>query len=189
MTVVDTLKVFFCEVRERVSGGIKPVSHDLRTTSSKTKKVVHISLGVHRQVVSISGTTNRQAAEECLVRIQRKVVTVHLRQPTIEVSHLQNIIKVVAAPFVVLRQVLAIQQGDVSNSGGTLIESHFVAQNVVVLSNIVVEIAFLRWSRTTTVQVVQKTLEIPFVQCWGNIVGLLVVGQSRPRRCRVCSKR
>ena len=35
-----------CEARERVSGGTKPVSRDLRT-SSKTKKVVHMSLDVH----------------------------------------------------------------------------------------------------------------------------------------------
>ena len=60
------------------------------------------------------------------MRIQRKVVTVHRRQPTIEVSHLQNIVEVVAAPLVVLRQVLAVQQGDVRYSGGTSIESSFL---------------------------------------------------------------
>ena len=46
----------FCDVRECASGGMKSVSHDLRTTGSKRKEVVHTSLGVHRQVVSISGT-------------------------------------------------------------------------------------------------------------------------------------
>ena len=69
-----------------------------------------------------------------------------------------------------------------------------MAQTVVVLSqihvlHIVVEIAFVRWSRMPTVQVVQKTPEIPLVQCWERVVGLLGVGQSRSRRCRVCSKR
>ena len=56
LILVDTLKVHFCDVRECASGGIKSVSHDLRTTGSKMKEVVHISLRVQRQVVSISGT-------------------------------------------------------------------------------------------------------------------------------------
>ena len=69
-----------------------------------------------------------------------------------------------------------------------------LAQTVVVLSQIhvlhlVVEIAFVRWSRMPTVQVVQKTPEIPLVQCWDRVVGLLVVGPSRSTTCRVCSKR
>ena len=68
----------------------------------------------------------------------------------------------------------------------------FVAQNAVVLSNICFQytaevIGFVRWGRIPTVQVVQKTLEIPFVQ--DNVVGLFVVGQSRSRRCKECSKR
>ena len=58
------------------------------------------------------------------MRIQPKDATVHRRQPTVGVSHLQNIVEVIAAPLVVLRQVPAYQQGDVRNSGCTSIESH-----------------------------------------------------------------
>ena len=54
------------------------------------------------------GQGHRHAAEECLLRIQRKDATVHRRQPTVGVSHQQNIVEVIAAPLVVLRQVLAV---------------------------------------------------------------------------------
>ena len=46
-------------------------------------KKVRTSLGVQRQVVSISGTANRQAADVCLVK-QRQVSKIHRKQPIVE---------------------------------------------------------------------------------------------------------
>ena len=71
-------------------------------------KKVRTSLGVKRQVVSISGSANRQAADVCLVK-QRQVPKIHRKQPIVE----GNFGKVGDVRLVVHRQVLAGQLGDV----------------------------------------------------------------------------
>ena len=76
--MVDTRRV-----RGRVSGGTKSGTYSLRTTSSQMDKKVRISLGVQRQVVSISGTANRKAADVCLVKL-RQVPKIHRKQPIVE---------------------------------------------------------------------------------------------------------
>ena len=92
---------------------------------------------------------------------------------------MQNIVEVIAAPLVVLRQVFAYHQGDVRNSGCISIESHrllhYVVQNVVVLSkihflHIKEEISYSHGSGAP--ENLGDSIRAVLGQCWG----LLVVG-------------
>ena len=124
LIVVDTLKVHFVTLENVPLVASSLLRMIYAPLAARGRRWFTLPSVCTDRWCPFQGQGNRHAAEECLLRIQRKDVTVDRRQSTVGVSHLQNIVEMIAAPLVVLRQVLAHQQGDVRNSGCTSIEDH-----------------------------------------------------------------